>query len=247
MKKGLHVDSRRFQLIREPLLVSALTVLISVVLTGSLFISFALAILTGVATRELINQRKDRKNNQLAEVWPEVIDHLVSGLYSGLSITESLAALGDRGPELIKKDFAQFSREMRSGTDFSIALSQIRKNFSHIGSDQIFEALLLAKTLGGGDLINTLRTLGSFMREDLALNKEIAIKHGWIRNSAHISAAAPWLLLLILATQPGTAAAFSSATGVLILGAGLVMTFLAYFWMSYLSKLPITPRVFIGV
>ena len=70
MKKGLHVDSRRFQLIREPLLVSALTVLISVVLTGSLFISFALAILTGVATRELINQRKDRKNNQLTEVWP---------------------------------------------------------------------------------------------------------------------------------------------------------------------------------
>jgi tight adherence protein B len=100
--------------------------------------------------------------------------------------------------------------------------------------------------LGGGELLNTLRTLGSFQREDLILNKEIAIKHGWIKNSAHISAAAPWVLLLMIGTQSGTAAAFASATGLMILACGVVMTFLAYLWMAKLSKLPETPRVFKG-
>jgi tight adherence protein B len=122
----------------------------------------------------------------------------------------------------------------------------LREKFAHQGSDQIFEALQLTKTLGGGELLNTLRTLGSFQREDLALNKEIAIKHGWIKNSAHISAAAPWVLLIMIGTQSGTAAAFASPTGLAILLAGLLMTFLAYLWMSRISKLPVTPRVFRG-
>ena len=123
-------------------------------------------------------------------------------------------------------------------------MNLLKSKFSHHGSDQIFEALLLSRTLGGGELLNTLRTLGSFQREDLALNKEISIKHGWIKNSAHISAAAPWLLLMVIGTQRGTAQAFATKSGISILIAGVAMTLLAYIWMSKISKLPSTPRVF---
>ena len=76
------------------------------------------------------------------------------------------------------------------------------------------------------------------------LSKEIAIKHGWIKNSAHISAAAPWLLLMVIGTQRGTAQAFSTSSGISILIAGVAMTLIAYIWMSKISKLPATPRVF---
>ena len=78
----------------------------------------------------------------------------------------------------------------------------------------------------------------------LALSKEISIKHGWIKNSAHISAAAPWLLLMVIGTQQGTAKAFASASGISILIAGVAMTLIAYIWMTKISKLPSTPRVF---
>ena len=78
------------------------------------------------------------------------------------------------------------------------------------------------------------------------LNKEIAIKHGWIKNSAHISAAAPWVLLIMIGTQSGTATAFATPKGLMILIAGIAMTFLAYLWMSKISKLPVAPRVFRG-
>jgi tight adherence protein B len=101
--------------------------------------------------------------------------------------------------------------------------------------------------LGGTELLQILRTLGDFLRQDLALRREIEVKHGWIKNSAHISAAAPWILLLLLSTQPSTAIAYSTTTGGAILIAGLVMTAVAYMWMNRLGRLPQTPRVFTGV
>ncbi len=228
------------------LLIAALSFLTASAITSSIFIGSALATLSGFATKQFLNQREVNRHAQLTQIWPEVIDHLVAGLYSGLSISEALSELSNRGPEIIREDFSNFNYELKKGTDFNNAINSLRSKFSHHGSDQIFEALLLSKTLGGGELLNTLRTLGSFQREDLILNKEIAIKHGWIKNSAHISAAAPWLLLLMIGTQSGTAKAFASPTGVVILVSGVVMTFIAFLWMSRLSKLPATPRVFRG-
>jgi len=228
----------------KSLLASALTLLIASSLTRSLFIGLAFATLVGAATAQYLKQRKAQRKILLGQVWPEVIDHLVSGLYSGLSISESLSGLALRGPELTRNDFKQFTLNLKNGMSFNEALQNLRETFNHPGSDQIFEALLLSKTLGGGELLNILKTLSAFQREELALNKEIAIKHGWIKSSAHISAAAPWLLLLMIGTQSGTATSFSSPDGIAILVLGVALTFAAYAWMSKLSRLPETPRVF---
>jgi tight adherence protein B len=89
-----------------------------------------------------------------------------------------------------------------------------------------------------------LRQLGDFTRQDLALRREISAKQGWIRNSAHLSAAAPWILLLLLSAQPSTSEAFKTTQGLVILGTGLAMTALAYLWMGKLSALPEPRRIF---
>jgi tight adherence protein B len=190
------------------------------------------------------------KNNlneaALVAAWPEVIDHLMSGIQSGLSLTESLAGLSTRGPEVLRPAFTQFKSTLYGSGDLTQAIEELKDMFAHHGSDQIFEALIISKALGGSELLQILRSVGDFLRQDLALRKEIEVKHGWIKNSAHLSAAAPWILLLLLSTQPSTAAAYSTSTGAIILIAGLVMTAIAYFWMSRLGRLPQTPRVFVG-
>ena len=227
-------------------LVASLSLLISSSITSSFTIGIAFALISTAAAQQFLHQYEERRKDQLSQIWPEVIDHLFSGLYSGLSISEALSDLAIRGPEITRADFANFNSDMRNGVDFAVGIANLRQKFAHHGSDQIFEALSLARTLGGGELLNTLRTLGSFQREDLALNKEIAIKRGWIKNSAHISSAAPWVLLLMLGSQSGTAKAFTSPTGMFILLTGVVLTLIAYLWMGQISKLPQTPRVFKG-
>jgi tight adherence protein B len=215
-------------------------------MTRSLVIALAFGALAAGISFVTIRTKSHINEAALIAAWPEVIDHLMSGIQSGLSLTESIAGLSTRGPEILRPAFVQFRTNLHGSGDLTMAINDLKTMFSHHGSDQIFEALLISKTLGGSELLQILRTLGDFLRQDLALRREIDVKHGWIKNSAHISAAAPWILLLLLSTQPSTAKAYSTAPGAMILIAGLVMTAIAYLWMNRLGRLPQTPRVFSG-
>ena len=215
-------------------------------MTRSVVIALAFGALAAGIAFVTVRAKNNLNEAALIAAWPEVIDHLMSGIQSGLSLTESLAGLSTRGPEVLRPAFTQFKATLYGSGDLTQAIEELKALFAHHGSDQIFEALIISKALGGSDLLQILRSLGDFLRQDLALRREIEVKHGWIKNSAHLSAAAPWILLLLLSTQPSTAAAYSTSTGAMILAAGLVMTGVAYIWMNRLGRLPQTPRVFLG-
>jgi tight adherence protein B len=222
---------------------SATTGLVLLV-TSSFTIALAFGALVAGVVFIALKNRSSHSESHLIAAWPEVIDHLMSGIQSGLSLSESLVGLATRGPEILRPAFAEFRDSLFRHADLELALQELKSLFHHHGSDQIFEALLISKALGGSELMSILRTLGDFLRQDLALRREIEVKHGWIKNSAHMSAVAPWILLLLLSTQPSTAIAFSTPTGGMILIAGLFMTAVAYLWMNRLGRLPQTPRVF---
>ena len=78
----------------------------------------------------------------------------------------------------------------------------------------------------------------------MALRREILAKHGWVKNSAALAAIAPWILLLLLASQPNTVAAYSSGSGPFILILGVALTALAYLWMEKVGHIKQVPRVF---
>jgi len=215
-------------------------------MTRSVVIALAFGTLAAGIAFVTVRAKNNLNEAALIAAWPEVIDHLMSGIQSGLSLTESLAGLATRGPEVLRPAFTQFKATLYGSGDLTQAIDELKALFAHHGSDQIFEALIISKALGGSELLQILRSLGDFLRQDLALRREIEVKHGWIKNSAHLSAAAPWILLLLLSTQPSTAAAYSTPTGAMILIAGLVMTAIAYIWMNRLGRLPQTPRVFVG-
>jgi tight adherence protein B len=212
----------------------------------SLMLASIFASLASTAAFLHIRKNRNKRTVAITSAWPEVIDHLISGIQSGLSISETLIALSWRGPTVLREYFTEFGDSLKIDGDFNTALRHLKDRCGQHGSDQIFEAIAISKSLGGNELLNILRTVGTFLRQDLALRREIEVKHGWIKNSAHLSAAAPWLLLLLLSSQPSTAHAFSTPTGILILMAGMAMTAIAYIWMDRLGRLPELPRVFGG-
>ena len=218
---------------------------IVLLMTRSVVIALAFGAFAAGIAFVTIRAKNNLNEAELIAAWPEVIDHLMSGIQSGLSLTESLSGLSTRGPEVLRPAFTQFKEDLYGSGDLTQAIEDLRSLFAHHGSDQIFEALIISKALGGSELLQILRSLGDFLRQDLALRREIEVKHGWIKNSAHLSAAAPWILLLLLSTQPSTSAAYSTPTGAIILLMGLVMTAIAYIWMNRLGRLPQTPRIFV--
>lgn len=229
------------------------TQLAMVLTSGLIAFSFSQSIYIAIAFSSFVTiflfiaQRKSESARTAAIQGgvPELIDILISGVQSGLSLNESLAGMADRGPEVFKDEFKRFNLEMRVHGDFRTALIHIKQSLSEPNVDQVVEALLISRELGGAELLNILRLLSKFIREDLTLRREIVVKQSWIKNSAHLSAAAPWILLLLLSTQPSTGEAFSTGGGVLILICGLGFTAVAYVWMNYLSKMPYPNRIFI--
>lgn len=213
-------------------------------LTHSPYIAIAIALLVVGMGWIQKQTRVARLTHLQSEAWPEVLDHLMSGIQSGMSLTESFTGLVDRGPVSIRPVFHELKRELYTDGNFERVLILAKARFATSTSDQIFEALMMARKLGGSELLQVLRSLSEYLREELATRREIEVKHGWIKNSAHLSSVAPWLLLLLLATQETTAKAFATPSGVLVLAIGLVMTCAAYLWMHLLSRLPETPRVF---
>jgi len=242
MKIENYQKSRLTRIVAAMFLAAILVLLFSRSLVIALAFSLFVGIFTSVAQHRVLNKR----SAEIQAAAPEMIDHLISGLQSGLSLSESLAGLGSRGPAILAPHFKSFQENILLTGDFHKALERVKSDLAQPNTDLIIEALLISKTLGGTELMNILRLLGNFIREDLALRREIAVKQNWIKNSAHLSAGAPWILLLLLSTQRSTAEAFSNSAGILILLAGLLMTATAYAWMNKLGEIPEQKRIFVG-
>jgi tight adherence protein B len=211
---------------------------------GSRTLAIPFAVL-GMALPYLYSQRKlGREKAALAVIWPELLDHMISGLRSGLSIAETLIGLGYRGPEISRSIFTECEKFLRAGGDVAATFEFIKSSFDDPIADQVCEVLDFARGTGSRDTALTLRTLGDFIRSDMAVRGEINAKLGWVKNSAVVAAIAPWILLAILSAQPSTVLAFSTPTGFFILGAGVMMSAIAYFWMGKVGRIQEIPRIF---
>lgn len=218
--------------------------LVATLITSSALIGIPFALITTTIPLVIIRRKNAMDRAHLQNLWPEILDHIISGLQSGLSLAETLAGLGTRGPIKSRSIFLLFSENLRSGVDFGQALNELKQTFNDGTSDQVCEVLDFARVSGSRDTSLTLRTLSNFIRRDLALRAEIQAKHSWVKNSAALAAIAPWILLLLLAAQPNTLKAYTSGSGFTILITGAVLTVVAYFWMEKVGELSETPRVF---
>jgi tight adherence protein B len=194
--------------------------------------------------RTVVLRKIERERIALSMLWPEIIDHIISGLHSGLSLAETLVGLSLRGPVATRSTFKACEESLRSGGDLEKAFIIIKERFNDGLADQVCEVLDFARGTGSRDTSIILRSLGEFIRSDIALRAEIRSKHGWVKNSALIAAIAPWILLLILSSQKKTIEAFSTSGGVVVLAVGIGSTLIAYFWMERAGRLPNVPRIF---
>ena len=191
----------------------------------------------------LLRGRARRRVARVRQLWPEVVDHLASGVRAGLSLPEALAQVGDRGPEALRPPFAAFGVDYRASGRFGESLDALKDRLADPVADRIVEALRLTREVGGTDLGRLLRTLSAFLREDLRTRGEMEARQGWTIYAARLAVAAPWLVLAMLGSRTEAAAAYDSGTGLLVLLAGGASTLVAYRMMLRIGRLPDDPRV----
>jgi tight adherence protein B len=191
----------------------------------------------------LVRLRARQRRAQLRDLWPEVVDHLASGIRAGLSLPEALSQLGQRGPAELRPAFAAFGEDYRASGRFADSLEQLKNRLADPVADRIVEALRLTREVGGSDLGRLLRTLSAFLREDARTRSELEARQSWTVNAARLAVAAPWIVLALLATRPEAVTAYNRPAGMLVLAAGGMVSVVAYRLMVRIGRLPEEERV----
>lgn len=192
----------------------------------------------------LIAARARARRRAMRTVWPDALDHLVAGIRSGMPLGEALCALGDSGPEPLRPAFTEFATDYRATGQISIALDDLKARLADPVADRVVETVRVAREVGGTELPSVLRALAAHLRADAAIRSEVEARQSWVVSAARLGVAAPWAVLLLLASRPEAVRAYNSAMGVTVLGIGLVVTVIAYRLMLALGRLPEERRWF---
>lgn len=206
-------------------------------------IAICFAVIAGWAPVALVQTRARRRRAQLRDLWPEVVDHLTSGVRAGLSLPEALGQVGFRGPVEVREAFQAFAQDYRSSGRFSESLDRLKAGLADPVADRLVEALRLTREVGGSDLGRLLRTLSAFLREDARTRSELEARQSWTVNAARLAVAAPWIVLALLATRPEAVAAYNRPAGVVVLAIGGLVSVVAYRVMVRIGRLPEEARV----
>jgi tight adherence protein B len=212
-------------------------------MTGSAPLGLTFAVLAGYLPILALRARQRRRVRELREVWPEAIDHLVSGVRAGLSLPEAMAALAERGPQALREPFARFAAVYQATGRFGQGLDLLKAELADHTADRVVEALRVAREVGGSELGRILRTLSGFLRDEHRVRKELEARQTWVLVAARMSFATPWFVLLLLITKPETLAAYRGTAGTVVLAVGAAMATLGYRLMLWIGRLPSEERV----
>lgn len=224
-------------------LLALVVLVVGIAVTRIPTIALFFAVFAAAAPLAVVRGRARRRQARLRQLWPEVVDHLASGIRAGLALPEALAQVGERGPVELRAPFRAFGEDYRATGRFSESLDLLKARLADPVADRMIEALRITRDVGGTDLGRLLRTLSGFLRDDVRTRGELEARQSWTVYAARLAVAAPWVVLALLATRTSAAGAYDSVAGFVVLLAGGTCSVVAYLLMVRVARLPEDPRV----
>ncbi len=222
--------------------VAVAAVVVSIVPVAA--VALAAGVVGASAPTVIVSGRARRRRRMLRAAWPDLVDHLVAGVRAGQSLADGVTSLADVGPIEIRGAFSDFGRTVRATGTVGGALDDLKVRLADPVADRIVETLRMSREVGGTELPSILRALAASLRQEAAVRSEVEARQSWVLNAARLGVAAPWIVLLMLASRPEAAAAYNSPAGVTLLVVGFGVTVVAYRAMVALGRLPEERRWF---
>ncbi|MDH2445287.1 type II secretion system F family protein [Amnibacterium sp. CER49] len=201
-------------------------------------------VVAGLAPWSAAGWRARARRRAVRGLWPEVVDHLLGAIRAGRPLPDAIAGLGVHGPGPLRDGFQVFERRWRETGTVGVALDAAKAHFADPTADRLLEVLRMARQVGGTELPAILRDLAVSLRQDVALRAEAEARQSWVTSAGKLGLAAPWLVLLLLATRPEAAAAYGTPAGTVLILAAAGVTGVAYRVMLALGRLPEDRRWF---
>jgi len=191
----------------------------------------------------LVNQRKNKTQDQKMRQWTLLIDDLTSGVRAGLTVGEALAQALQNCEEPLRLDFQEAIIEINRSGQVSKVISTLKNQITDSVGIATLKLLQVVLKTGANDLATSLSILSNASRENHNLIQELKAKQSWVLNGARISVVAPWLVLLALWTQESVRNAYQNVIGQLILILVAMVGVIGYLVMKRIGRIDVFRNV----
>lgn len=192
---------------------------------------------------EALRFRAKQRSDQLARLWPEVLDSLHSAAGSGFGIVDSLEQVARSGPSRIQPIFQELVDRVDSGAGLDKSLDWFKSQFGQLQSDRLVELIRIVHRSGGVGYLDSLREQALRTRSEIALWAELESKQGWVTGTAKLAIVAPWIIVATLSSRSENVAIYNTTEGTGVLVAGLLVSLVAYRLVGLLGSLSKPSRV----
>ncbi len=150
-----------------------------------------------------LKQKGQKRRNLIADQLPDVLTLLTGALRAGYGLSQALAVVADQAPEPSRSEYVRVQQAVELGLPLQQAMSDMA---DRVGSDEVdlFVSVINIQFELGGNLAETLDTIGDTIRDRIRLQREIRTQTAQQQLSGYVLVALPVVLGLgITVISPG--------------------------------------------
>jgi Flp pilus assembly protein TadB len=210
-------------------------------LTGSAALGIVAGLVLGsLGMRLYVSFRISRRRAAFAEQLPDVLQLVAGSLQSGFSLAQALDAVVRQDTQPAAGEISRALAETRIGVDLEDALNRVAQRMASEDMRWVVMAIRIQREVGG-NLAEVLLTTVGTVRERAQLHRHVRALSAEGRLSAYILIALPVGVGAILFLTRGEymRPLYTTALGLVLVGAAVVMVAVGSWWMSKVIKVEV--------
>lgn len=198
-------------------------------ITGSLFLAAALALIIGVLPRKVYAWLRKRRIEKIQEQLPDAMQMLSGSLRAGVGFAPAMEILVQDGQPPLSQELALVLREQHLGVRTEEALEHFAERVPIVDAKLFVSAVNISREVGG-NLAETLGTLAVTLRRRLIMENKVKALTSQGRLQGIVMAMLPVFLIgyLTLIYSETMEPMFHTWHGWLVMGICVVMEYLGY-------------------
>lgn len=188
--------------------------------------------------RLFVLRQRTRRLRTIEQQLPDAIDLLGRSIRAGHAVSTGLRTVAEEARDPLASEFRRVFEEQRYGLPFEESLLSLARRVDLMDMRVMVVAVLVQREVGG-NLAEILDKIAGLIRVRFTLRRQLRVYTAQGRLSGLVLGLLPpgvgTLLYLINPEYIGVL--FSEPAGKIMLGAGLVMQLVGYFWISRIVKI----------
>ena len=200
-------------------------------LTLNPYLAAALMILVAFAPRYFVNRAWEKRRKKVDEQLPAAVTQMANGVGSGMTLVQAIDRLAERSPDPIRTEFRIISNQWKMGADLIQSIEEAKRRLE-LPNFSLFSSALSINQQMGGNVVTTLDRLGSSLESIHEMQQEIMSATAEGRMSIKVLAAAPAIMLFLIAFIDFGAVVlvFTEPFGRILLGIAGLLTAAGVLW-----------------